>query len=357
MDLNDLNGAQRAILEQAIVSAFTRTSLGMALEHHDWEPLDNFVQPGAWREQVFSLVKWAQMQGVTEKLVAVLQAENAENPRIATLFSDLRFTDLSGKDRQRLVGGSLQRTVRERAGFADLGPWLARFMARKRQVCRVEDNASPLGTGFLVAADLVLTNHHVVADYIDGGRPTAGLGCRFDYAVETGATNAGVVKPVAEGSGWLVDSAAHSAADLASGNDLPEPGELDYALIRLKHAASEDLEGGQRRGWIEASLLPLPLQAPDICFIVQHPKGEPVKVATGAVSSVNANATRVRYDANTERGSSGSPCLDARLDLVALHHGGDPDTSKLVRYNQGIPMHAILRRMAGVSAVPRFWTE
>lgn len=60
MDLKELNGAQRAILEQAVVSAFTRTSLAMALEHHDWEPLDNIVAPGSWREQVFSLVKWAQ---------------------------------------------------------------------------------------------------------------------------------------------------------------------------------------------------------------------------------------------------------------------------------------------------------
>ena len=77
---------------------------------------------------------------------------------------------MSSDDRKRLVGGSLQRTVRERAGFADLVPWLAKFMARKRQVCRIEDNANPLGTGFLVGADLVLTNYHVVDRYIEKGQ-------------------------------------------------------------------------------------------------------------------------------------------------------------------------------------------
>ena len=113
------------------------------------------------------------------------------------------------------------------------------------------------------------------------------------------------MKPVADGDGWIIDSAKFSAADLSDQGGLPEPGELDYALIRLKEPAGEDLEGGQKRGWIEVSMLPPPLEARDICFIVQHPKGEPVKVATGAVASVNANATRVRYDANTERGLLG----------------------------------------------------
>jgi hypothetical protein len=357
MDLNELNGAQRSILEQAILKAFTPHELDAALQHRDWEPLANFLAPGPWKQQVFDLVKWSQMRGQTEKLVGALQAENAENPKIRTLFSDLRFADFSGGDKQRLVGGSLQRTVREKAGFADLGPWLQKFMARKRQVCRIEDGAQPLGTGFLVGSDLVLTNYHVVDRYIDKGQPSAGLGCRFDYAVETSGTNTGTVRPVAEGAHWIIDSAKHSAADLDDKGGLPDSGELDYALIRLRESAGEDIENGQRRGWIEVSMLPAPLEERDICFIVQHPKGEPVKVATGAVASVNANATRVRYDANTERGSSGSPCLDVRLDLVALHHGGDPDASKLVRFNQGIPIHAILKRLGTIPAVPRFWKE
>jgi hypothetical protein len=358
MDLNDLNGAQRAILEQAIVQGFTLGELDAALQHRDWEPIANFVPTGPWKQQVFELVRWSQRRGWTQKLVEDLQAENPDSSRIKTLYSDLGFARISGKDRERLDEGSLQKTVRLRAGYADLGPWLETFIARKHQVCRIEDAAQPLGTGFLVERDLVLTNYHVVDAYIDKGRSTAELACRFDYAVETGETNQGVVKRLAEGAGWIVDHAKFSPFDTGDRGGLPAPEELDYALIRLKEPAGDDPgQTGKARGWINVSLLPKPVEPKDICFILQHPKGDPVKVATGAVTFVNANATRVRYDTNTDSGSSGSPCLDVKLDLVALHHGGDPDTSRLAEFNQGIPIQAILKRMATIPGLPRFWKE
>jgi hypothetical protein len=321
MDLNELNGAQRSILEQAILKAFTPHELDAALQHRDWEPLANFLAPGPWKQQVFDLVKWSQMRGQTEKLVGALQAENAENPKIRTLFSDLRFADFSGGDKQRLVGGSLQRTVREKAGFADLGPWLQKFMARKRQVCRIEDGAQPLGTGFLVGSDLVLTNYHVVDRYIDKGQSSAGLGCRFDFAVETSGTNTGTVRPVAEGAHWIIDSAKHSAADLDDKGGLPDSGELDYALIRLRESAGEDIENGQRRGWIEVSMLPAPLEERDICFIVQHPKGEPVKVATGAVATTPTPSAGPRVLLASTSGSTWSRCITAAIPTRASSSG------------------------------------
>jgi hypothetical protein len=71
--------------------------------------------------------------------------------------------------------------------------------------------------------------------------------------------------------------------------------------------------------------------------------------------NANGNGTRLRYDTNTEGGSSGSPCLDAKLNLVALHHGGDPDTGRLAQYNQGIPIDRIVSHLAARRVVPPFW--
>jgi hypothetical protein len=75
--------------------------------------------------------------------------------------------------------------------------------------------------------------------------------------------------------------------------------------------------------------------------IYQHPKGAKLGEAIGSV--LNLNHTRIRYNANTEPGSSGSPCLNANLDLVALHHVGDPGNPLQPKptYNQGIPIDRI----------------
>ena len=59
---------------------------------------------------------------------------------------------------------------------------------------------------------------------------------------------------------------------------------------------------------------------------------------------MNANRSRVRYSTNTESGSSGSPCFDQNWNLVALHHGGDPnfDVGHRPEFNEGIPVDAIV---------------
>jgi hypothetical protein len=77
-------------------------------------------------------------------------------------------------------------------------------------------------------------------------------------------------------------------------------------------------------------------------LIVQHPRGDPLKLALDmdSILGVNANATRVRYRTNTEGGSSGSPCFDATWRLIALHHYGDPAFNH-PKFNQGIPVSSI----------------
>ncbi len=73
------------------------------------------------------------------------------------------------------------------------------------------------------------------------------------------------------------------------------------------------------------------------------------------VTAVNPTVTRLRHKTATLPGSSGAPCFNANLDLVALHHAGDPAETpgRPAEYNQAIPIGAIIallttRHLAGV---------
>ncbi len=65
----------------------------------------------------------------------------------------------------------------------------------------------------------------------------------------------------------------------------------------------------------------------------------------GAVTGLRGEV-RVRYEVNTEGGSSGSPCFDHGWRLVTLHHLGGPpraENPKLSAWNQGVPVRTIAR--------------
>ena len=70
--------------------------------------------------------------------------------------------------------------------------------------------------------------------------------------------------------------------------------------------------------------------------------------------NVKRTDVRLRYDTDTLPGSSGSGVFDQRLDLVALHHAGDPSSKMQARYNEGIPIGKIVGQLAAAGVAP-FW--
>lgn len=356
MDSNKLSGEQRKILRESVLDAFNQADFEMFLSDHLDKKLGQIVAPGPFTKMVFDVIEKSQEEGWTNQLVAAAQKERSKNPMIKTLISHFNIIDVAGDP--RLVKNSLERTVRQKGGIEDFNVWMNKLAQLRRWICRIEDPRDPrraLGTGFLVGRDLVITNYHVVEMYIDTKDPaldrvrdTTALRARFDYAVESAGVDPGVEKEFAAGDSWLVDHSKYSKVDPGDQGGLPQPDELDYAIVRLAQPIG-DLPGpgGEaKRGFFTMSNLPPQPQPSDIIFIAQHPKGDPLKLALGSVLFSNDNKTRIRYDANTEGGSSGSPCLDAKLNLVALHHGGDPDYSRLARFNQGIPIDRIIERLA-----------
>jgi V8-like Glu-specific endopeptidase len=237
--------------------------------------------------------------------------------------------------------------------FVDIARWRARLGEIEMQVCRVESPGS-VGTGFLVGADSLLTNYHVMKEVINGEISPSSVVLRFDYKrSDDGSTiHPGTVFCLSP-KVWLIDSSPYSKADeLDESATEPSGEELDFVLVRVdgepgNHpiSAKSAESGAPVRGFIRFPVAAVDLAVDAPVLIVQHPKGEPLKLAvdTTSIMRVNRSRTRVRYRTNTEAGSSGSPVFDVNWNLIALHHAGDPDASPaaLARWNQGIPIDTI----------------
>jgi hypothetical protein len=270
----------------------------------------------------------------------------------------LVIADHAGAELTSATG--LEHQIKRANSTFDVPTWLRRLGEIEGRVCRVEyPAATDRGTGFLVASDLVLTNHHVVAPVIAGRVEPAEVALRFDYKVGADGVTVlpGLVHRLA--ADWLADHSPNSELDLSAepGPDPPRD-ELDYALLRLAEPAGTEPVGGETdhsrttpRGWIAMPAEDHDFRRQRALYIVQHPDGQPLKVAldTEAVIECNGNGTRVRYTTTTDGGSSGSPCFGPDWQWVALHHRGDPryERGERPRSNQGIPVAAIRSLLAG----------
>jgi hypothetical protein len=363
----NFTGAEHKALADALMKAFpTGNSLDQMLTSRLEQPLAEIGNPHNLNEAAWDVVKTFKARGHVLRLVAAARAAQPDNPQLALVAERVRLATPTPPKFE------LEKIVKRTSVPFDIVKWRERLAAREKCVCRieVETNFGLLnGTGFLVGPDLVLTNHHVMDPVIAGkdGRFTeAGLTAsaakvvlRFDYkALDDGMTvNPGVEVRLAED--WLIDATPPSEIDTQG---LPKQGvptleELDHALIRLSEPVGElpiplgkDTERDARtRGWIPLPEIEWPFKDHGALFIIQHPKGEPMKLALDleAKMEVNANSTRVLYQTGTDSGSSGSPCFNEFWDLIALHHAGDPTHEDLYHadFNEGIPISTIVTRL------------
>lgn len=195
--------------------------------------------------------------------------------------------------------------------FLELGTAVA------RGVCRiVTDNG--LGTGFLIAPGLVMTNNHV----LPSESATAGGVAEFDYALD------GNLQTKAYQFKLLPDKYFRtSPAD-----------ELDYTIVQVADTSSRGGRPLTAYPYLRFSeKVPLP---GTYANAIQHPKGGLKKIAfrnndifKPLIARVPPNlADFLHYRTDTEPGSSGSPMLDDQWKVVALHHSGVPRTDRQGQY-------------------------
>jgi hypothetical protein len=257
-------------------------------------------------------------------------------------------------DAPAFLEGGPQRLVRPELEYLDPAEQREAQAAAEDAVCQVLVGGRFQGTGFLIGPDLVLTNWHVVAPLVTGALAREQVKLRFDVLrLPDGALATGPEVGLATQGEAVLDASPLTDDEARGAPDASVPGsdQLDHAVLRLawpvgqeasRRVASQD---EVPRGWLSLEAEPPPLVHRMPLSVLQHPRGDPLALSTDGEGVLELRGTtRVRYDLNTESGSSGSPVFDRRWRIVALHHYGDP-LHEQAAYNQGVTIASIRARL------------
>lgn len=363
-----LSGEQWERLNNFFANHFNNITLAQMLQFRLNKKLANITLPvpGVAMPQIaFDVINTAEMEGWTADLIAAAQDFRPNNNDLAALAEELGIVG-TGQSRS-----ALESVVKKSSKFVDVDRFYQAYGVRRGQVCRIEysfPGGIEYGTGFLVGPDLVMTARHVIAHAIESKLNGDDLICRFDYKTLPNGKNLDGTIYHLRREGWVVAERRHSRSD-ETGSGEPMADELDYAVLRLDKPAGQDVIGrgnatgssgaqadpdAAKRGWIKISP-PLPAAAHLNLLVLQHPDKKPMQLAIGEIEEVKWKGIRVRHNASTLPGSSGSPCFNPDLDVVAFHHAGDPlyDIFR-GRYNQAIPMAPIIADLQARGVEP-FW--
>jgi endonuclease G len=188
--------------------------------------------------------------------------------------------------------------------YLDGGQIAARSIGRI-VVRRSATTMAPMGTGFLIAPGLLMTNNHVLPT------PQSAKGgiVQFNYQCS-------------------LDGNLLSPVDFALDPDifyLTSPSaELDFTLIAVRETAN----GGAKLtdfGFKPLAALVDEVLAGESVTIIQHPGGEPKQIALRenfVLALPNTVDRYLYYQTDTTPGSSGSPVFNDDWEVVALHHSG-----------------------------------
>ncbi|MDI7865323.1 serine protease [Rhizobiaceae bacterium n13] len=160
------------------------------------------------------------------------------------------------------------------------------------------------GTGFLVAPNLLLTNHHVLNSVAVAGSATA----EFDYEWPSDKlfANAGTTEPPTVRL-ELSPTRLFVTSPVTGGG-------LDYTFVWISEKAAE------RFGTIHMERGSFMINAYEPTFVIHHPRGRLKEVSLDDTELLAVNSLNILYAADTDYGSSGACVFNRNGRLVALHH-------------------------------------
>ncbi|HEY6179849.1 MAG TPA: trypsin-like peptidase domain-containing protein [Kofleriaceae bacterium] len=277
--------------------------------------------------------------GATRALVQAVRDQQPNNPRVAFLDALLAsqpcpvsaqplamngagFDDTVLAPEALLFGDDLTIPA---GRVGNLIATLGKLTELAPAVCllRVESVAGEFyGTGFRIAADRVLTNHHVA--FPQGQAPTQ-IHADFGFDVD------------ASGASLAVKSLSGDTASIVADQD------DDWAVVRIA-----DMDPAWPVIDLAAAQDPKP---GDPAYILQHPNGQRKRLGFVRNTITDLDPRFVRYLTDTEPGSSGSPVFDASGRVIALHHKGGTKVTEVagkpVTKNQGVLISRVREGLKG----------
>jgi len=200
------------------------------------------------------------------------------------------------------------------------------------------------GSGWLIAPDLLVTNHHVIE--------------ARDKRSEPAATEADLRAQALKATVWFNYTDRNQEYTEYKCIELVHCSvELDYALLRLSPISpSTSNQPLSSWGYLSVTQSKPSLSKGSRLNIIQHPQGGPQRIAIRSnfyvdYISTPASPDRIRYLTDTEPGSSGSPVFNDEWQVIALHHASVqvPEAKykgEAIKYNnQGVLIHAIMANL------------
>ncbi|MEC4814435.1 MAG: trypsin-like peptidase domain-containing protein [Scytonema sp. PMC 1069.18] len=174
-----------------------------------------------------------------------------------------------------------------------------------------------VGTGFMIAPDLLMTNNHVIGSQNEAEKTAY----TFNYQLDVNG---------------LVCST--QTAQASSSRAFYTNFDLDFTVVSLQN--------------LPDFVNPLTLKSKQVSrddrvAIIQHPGGHLKKISMQNNFVAYADTKIVQYTTSTLPGSSGSPVFDDEFKVVAIHHSGgrllEPGTNQRYLRNAGTSMIAVLK--------------
>ncbi|MGD2177858.1 MAG: trypsin-like peptidase domain-containing protein [Anaerolineae bacterium] len=197
--------------------------------------------------------------------------------------------------------------------------WIERGLRVSKSVCRIL-TPTGLGTGFLIAPDLLMTNNHVIPGSAIAAQSVAEFNYQHDF------------------EGNLLPNCRYEL-DATRFHTSPV---LDYTIV----AVAADPSKPNLEDWGHVFLNPHADPVPgEHVIIIQHPNGGLKQIVLTANQVVDLWEHRLHYTTDTMPGSSGSPVFNDLWQVIAIHHaGGDLQVNAQgdKRFvNEGVLMSAI----------------